>query len=88
MLEEAERILPLPYWRTRAFGGVAGGCKAARGIREAKDREGESPKEEQSQESQGHRTRRDPATVRPNRQRDETPEARPQRQQCLKRRKR
>jgi hypothetical protein len=50
--------------------------------------EGECPREDETQESQGRRTRRNPATVRPNRQRDKTPEARPLRQQCLKRRKR
>jgi hypothetical protein len=88
MLEEAERRLPLLLWRTRSFGGVAGGRKAERGSREAKGREGERPKEEKAQESQGRRTRRDPATVCPNRQRDETPEARPQRRQGLRRRKR
>jgi len=36
-----------------------------------------------AQESQGRRTWRDRATVGPNRQRDQTPEARPLRQQCL-----
>jgi hypothetical protein len=50
--------------------------------------EGECPREDETQESQGRRTRRNPATVRPNRQRDETPEARPLWQQCLQRRKR
>jgi hypothetical protein len=54
----------------------------------AEAREGERPREDEAQESQGRRTRRNPATVGPNRQRDKTPEARPLRQQCLMRRKR
>jgi hypothetical protein len=81
-------MLPLPSWRTLACGVVAGGRETERGSREAKAREGECPREDEAQESQGLRTWRNPATVHPNRQRDETPEARPLRQQCLKRRKR
>jgi hypothetical protein len=71
-----------------ALGAAAGGREIEHGSREAKVRGGESPREEEAQESQGRRTWRNPATVHPNRQRDETPEARPLRQQCLKRRKR
>jgi hypothetical protein len=81
-------MLPLPLWWTRACGVVASGRETEHGNREAKARGGERPREDEAQESQGHRTWRNPATVRPNRQRDETPEARPLRQQCLKRRKR
>jgi hypothetical protein len=81
-------MLPLPLWQTRAFGVVAGGREAERGSREAKVREGERPKEDEAQESQGRRTWRSQATVILNRRRDETPGARPLRQQCLKRRKR
>jgi hypothetical protein len=50
--------------------------------------EGERPKEAKAQESQGHRVSKKFETVRPNRQRDKTPEARPLWQQCLMRRKR
>jgi len=71
-----------------ACGAVAGGRETERGSREAKCLEGERPREDEAQESQGRRTWRNPATVCPNRQRDQTPEARPLRQQCLKRRKR
>jgi hypothetical protein len=46
--------------------------------------EGECPREDETQESQGRRTRRNPATVCPNRQRDQTPEARPLRQHMPK----
>jgi hypothetical protein len=88
MHEEAERGLPLPVWQTRLFGAAAGGRETERGGREAKVREGECPKEDETQESQGRCTWRDLATVGSNRQRDQTPEARPLRQQCLKRRKR
>ena len=59
---------------------------AREGWRVAVEAEGtgrECPRERKAQESQGRRTWRNPAAVRPNRQRDETPEARPLRQQCL-----
>jgi hypothetical protein len=49
---------------------------------------GNAPGRMKAHGSQGGRTRRNPATTLPNRQRDKTPEARPLRQQCLKRRKR
>jgi hypothetical protein len=81
-------MLPSLSWRTRACGVVASGREAVGDSREAKAREGECPREDEAQESQGRRTWRNPTTVFPNRQRDETPEARPLRQQCLKRRKR
>ena len=71
-----------------ALGVVVAVVMTEHGSREVKVREGECPREEEAQESQGRRTWRNPATVHPNRQRDETPEARPLRQQCLKRRKR
>jgi hypothetical protein len=51
--------------------------------RRGRDSEGEHPKKEKSQESQGYRTWRNPTAVHPNRQRDQTPEARPLRQRCL-----
>jgi len=86
MPEEAERAQLCR--KAEAFGAAAFGRETERDSRQAKAREGERPREDETQESQGRRTRRNPATVRPNRQRDETPEARPLRQQCLKRRKR
>jgi hypothetical protein len=81
-------VLPHELFIGRSSRSCRGGRETGHGSREAKGREGECPKEDEAQESQGHRTRRNPATVRPNRQRDETPEARPLRQQCLQRRKR
>jgi hypothetical protein len=53
--------------------------------REAKFREGECPREDEPQESQGRRTWRNPAAVRPNRRRAQAPEARPPRRLCLQR---
>jgi hypothetical protein len=52
------------------------------GSRLGPDSEGECPKKDEFQESQGYHTWRNPAVVHPNRQRDQTPEARPLRQQC------
>jgi hypothetical protein len=76
--------LPSVWWGA-ACGVAARGHKTRGGRREAKFREGECPREDEPQESQGRRTWRNPATVRPNRRRAQTPEARPPTRQCLKR---
>jgi hypothetical protein len=59
MLEEAERALPLPL-ANAAFGVVAGGRQTDGGSREAKAREGECPREDETQESQDGTQRRNP----------------------------
>ena len=69
MLEEAERVLPL-LSGGRGIRRCRGGREIEHGSREAMAREGECPREDEAQESQGRRTWRNPATVRPNRQRD------------------
>jgi hypothetical protein len=81
-------MLPHELFIGRSSRRCRGGRETGHGSREAKGREGECPKEDESQESQGRCTRRNPATVCPNRRREKTPEARPLRQQCLQRRKR
>jgi hypothetical protein len=53
-----------------AFGVVANDREIECGSREAKAGEGECPKEDEAQESQGYRTWRNPATVCPNPRRD------------------
>jgi len=55
MLEEAERALRCR--KAEVLGVVAPGREIERGCREAKCREGESPKEDEAQESQGRRPR-------------------------------
>jgi len=51
-------------------GGVVAELVRACCNREGRGSEGERPREDEAQESQGRRTRRNSATVRPNRQRD------------------